>query len=450
MLTKFGWVVCMYELRSPTCKLYLDLMSELVKKEKTNSNSDENPSSTSGAKPVSTEQTSETETKNKNGEGESKDFTGMSDDSIIDEIKQVFQKIEAEDYDSFDLEEVVLMATYHSKHQSYVKHVIAEVGEEWSWGDFEGDVHEDLLDFVDFATMSGEYAKNGHTNITPEDLPEEEPNKKPENMDTEEKTKTSEMMDDNDKLKDVELLETTKAIQDTTETTAAKLSEMENNQLESEKENSQPKNNTDPSGPATIHDHQVEHNDEKKKTEKDHSDTNDNKDSGLNKLESENGNNGANGVGSSTVGVVGAGASPDPAVEKPESKSMPVEVPDPAVEKPESKSMPVNTVEPEAKPAPAKPCKRKSEPKAKAKATASPKVVGTPKRKGRAPKAKSDPKSKAKAKVRVTGRSFRCHVTVTFQWASNFVEVVFSYLSDLSVFVLSCLMMVLLQCNNTQ
>ena len=261
-------------------------------------------------------------------------------------------------------------------------------------------------------------------------------------------------------------METTKAIQDRTETTAAKLaakpSEMENNQLESEKENNQPKNSNDPSGLATIHDHH----DEKKETEKDHSGTNDNKDSGLNKLESET-ENGNNGVGSSTVGVVGAGASPDPAVEKPESKSMPVKVPDPdpavekpesksmpekvpdpAVEKPESKSMPVNVVEPEATPAPAKPSKRKSEPKAKA--AASPKVVATPKRRGRAPKAKSNPTSKAKAKVRVTGRSFRCHVTVTVQWVSNFVEVVFSYLSDLSVCFFMSMMMVLLQCNNTQ
>ena len=390
---------------------------------------------------MSNEQTSETETKNKNGESESKDFSGMSDDAIIDEIKQVFQKIEAEDFDNVNLEEVVLMATYHSKHQSYVKYVIAEVCDEWSWGNFEGDVHEDLIDFVDFATVSGQYTKNGHAKIAPE-----EPNEKPKNMDTEENTKTSEMVDDNDQLKNAEPLETTKAIQDRTETTAAKLaakpSEMENNQLESEKENNQPKNSNDPSGLATIHDHH----DEKKETEKDHSGTNDNKDSGLNKLESET-ENGNNGVGSSTVGVVGAGASPDPAVEKPESKSMPVKVPDPdpavekpesksmpekvpdpAVEKPESKSMPVNVVEPEATPAPAKPSKRKSEPKAKA--AASPKVVATPKRRGRAPKAKSNPTSKAKAKVRVTGRSFRCHVTVTVQWVSNFVEVVFSYLRD--------------------
>ena len=231
------------ELRSPTCKLYLDLMSELVKKEKTNSG--ENESSASGAKPVSSEKTSETETKNKNGESESKDFTGMSDDSIIDEIKRVLQKIEAEDFDSVDLEEVVLMATYHSKHQSYVKYVKAEVCDEWSWGDFEGDVHEDIIDFVDFVTVSGQYTKNGHAKITPE-----EPNEKPENVDTEGNTKTSEMMDDNDQLKNVEPepLETTKAIQDRTETTATaeQASELENNQLESEKENNQPKNNTDP------------------------------------------------------------------------------------------------------------------------------------------------------------------------------------------------------------
>ena len=128
---------------------------------------------------MSNEQTSETETKNKNGESESKDFSGMSDDAIIDEIKQVFQKIEAEDFDNVNLEEVVLMATYHSKHQSYVKYVIAEVCDEWSWGNSEGDVHEDLIDFVDFATVSGQYTKNGHAKIAPE-----EPNEKPKNMDT--------------------------------------------------------------------------------------------------------------------------------------------------------------------------------------------------------------------------------------------------------------------------